>query len=99
LRSPLHARADQPVFHHPGIQECPDEFQQSLVLDPLGDLTHQFVVIDSIEEFLQVEINAPVEAFGDVLLRLCHRLMSRPSRPEPVAVIGKRPVPPPLQNL
>jgi len=25
--------------------------------------------------------------------------MSRPSRPEPVAVIGKRPVPPPLQNL
>src|SRR5712691_8665435 len=25
--------------------------------------------------------------------------MSRPSRPEPVAAIGKRPVPPPLQNL
>src|SRR5215469_2486275 len=25
--------------------------------------------------------------------------MSRPSRPEPVAVFGKRPVPPPLQNL
>jgi hypothetical protein len=38
-------------------------------------------------------------AFGDVLLRLCHRLMSRPSRPEPKAVFGKRPVPPPLQDL
>jgi len=25
--------------------------------------------------------------------------MSRPFRPEPIAVIGKRPVPPPLQNL
>jgi cellulose synthase/poly-beta-1,6-N-acetylglucosamine synthase-like glycosyltransferase len=25
--------------------------------------------------------------------------MSRPARPKPVAVIGKRPVPPPLQNL
>ena len=51
LRSPFHARADQPVLHHPGIQECPDEFQQPLVLDALGDLAHQFVVIDSIEEF------------------------------------------------
>ena len=34
-------------LHHPGIQECPDELQQPLVLDPFGDLTHQFVVIDS----------------------------------------------------
>src|SRR5262249_25256208 len=99
LRSPFHARADQPTLHHPGIQECPDEFQQPLVLDPFGDLTHQFVVVDSIEKFLQIKIHAPAVAFGDILLRLCHRLMSRPSRPEPVAVIGKRPVPPPLQNL
>src|SRR5260370_3757832 len=90
---------DQPVLHHPGIQERPNEFQQPLVLDPFGDLTHQFVVRDSIEEFLQIKIHAPAAAFGDIRLRLCHRLMSRPSRPEPVAVIGKRPVPPPLQNL
>ena len=62
-------------------------------------MTHQFVVIDSIEKLLQIEIDAPAATFGDVLLRLCHRLMSRPSRPEPVAVFGKRPVPPPLQNL
>src|SRR4029077_10744736 len=99
LRSPFHARADQPVLHHPGIQECPDELQQPLVLDPFGDLTHQFIVIDSIEEFLQIKINAPAVALGDILLRLCHRLMSRPSRPKPIAVIRKRPVPPPLQNL
>jgi hypothetical protein len=32
LRSPFHTRADQPVLHHPGIQECPNEFQQPLVL-------------------------------------------------------------------
>src|SRR5215469_6137625 len=99
LRSPFHARTDQPVLHHPGIQECPDEFQQPLILDPLGDLTHQFVVIDPIEEFLQIEIHAPAVACGDILLRLCHCLMSRPPRPEPIAVIGKRPVPPPLQDL
>src|SRR5215471_2059490 len=38
-------------------------------------------------------------AFGDILLRLCHCLMSRLPRPESIAVFGKRPVPPPLQNL
>src|ERR1700682_6516925 len=27
LRSSFHARADQSVLHHPGIQECPDELQ------------------------------------------------------------------------
>src|SRR5437868_5329679 len=36
-----------------GIEECPGELQQPLVLDPLGDLAHQFVMIDSIEELLQ----------------------------------------------
>ena len=99
LRSPFHAGADQPVLHHPSIQECPDELQQPLVLDPFGDLAHQFVVVDSIEKFLQIKINAPAVTFGDILLRLDHCLMSRPSRPKTVAVIGKRPVPPPLQNL
>src|SRR6478752_1757222 len=54
--------ADQPVLHHPSIQEFPDEFQQTLVRDPLGDVTHQFVVRNSIEEFLQIEINAPAVA-------------------------------------
>src|SRR5258706_973248 len=75
LRSPFHAWADQPVLHHPGIQECPDEFQQPLVLDTLGDLAHQFVVIDSIEEFFQVEINHPAVALRNILLRLSYRLM------------------------
>src|SRR4029077_12204184 len=50
LRGPLHAWTDQPVLHHPGIQKCSDELPQPLVFDPLGDLPHQFVVIDSIEK-------------------------------------------------
>jgi len=99
LGSPFHAWAEQPVFHHPGVQERPDKFQQPLVIDTLGDTSHQSVVIDSIEEFLQVEINAPAAAFGDILLRLCHCLMSRPPRSKTVAVIGKLRVPPLLQNL
>jgi hypothetical protein len=99
LRSPFYAGAGQPVLHYTGIQECPDEFQQPLVLDPFGNLTHQFVVIDSVEKFLQIKINDLRAAFGDILLRLRHCLMSRPTWPKTVAVFGERPVPPPLQNL
>src|ERR1019366_1259016 len=99
LGSALHAWAHQSILHHPGIQECPNEFQQPLVFDPFGDLPHQLVVIDSIKELLQVEINHPAVAFSDVLLRLGCRLMGWPSRSKPVAVVGERRVPPPLQNL
>jgi hypothetical protein len=45
--------------HHPGVQECPDELQQSLVLDSFSHLPHQFVVIDSIKKLFQVEIDHP----------------------------------------
>ena len=99
LWSSFHAWVDQSILHHPGVKERPDELPQPLVFDPFGDLPHQFVVIDSIEKFLQIKIHAPAVACGDILLRLCPCLMSRPPRPEPIAVIGKRPVPPPLQNL
>src|SRR5450759_4541742 len=75
LRSSFHTGTNQSVLHHPGIQERPDEFQQPLVFDSLCDLPPQFVVIDSIEEFLQVEIHHPAVSFGDVLLRLSYRLM------------------------
>src|SRR6202040_1371090 len=99
LRSSFHARTDQSVLHHPGIEECPDELQQPLVLDALGDLAHQFVVIDSIEEFFQIEVDHPSVALRDVLLRLSHGMMRRPTRSEPIAVLGERRIPSPLQNL
>src|SRR5438309_2815989 len=99
LWSAFHAWADQSVLHHPSIQECPDEFQQPLVLDSFCDLTHQFVVIDSIEEFLQIEINHPAVARGNLLLCLGHCLMRGSARSKTVAVVGERRVPLPLQNL
>src|SRR5262252_2046514 len=99
LRSPLHARADQPVLHDSGIQECPDQFQQPLVFNALGNLPHQFVVLDSIEKFLQIEIDDPTITLRDVLLRLGYCLMSRSTWSKTVTVIGKGRVPPSLQNL
>src|ERR671920_575910 len=41
----------------------------------------------------------PAVTLGDILLRLGHCLMGRPPRTESVAVLGKRRVPPALQNL
>ena len=73
--------------------------QQPLVFHPLRDAAHQFVVVDPIEEFLQIEIHHPVVAFGDVLLRLGHGLMRRPSRSKPVAVWRERPIPSALEDL
>ena len=51
LRSPLIDRTHQPPLHHPGVQERTDEFQNSLVGDSLRHQPHQWVVIDSIENF------------------------------------------------
>src|SRR5215831_15221759 len=99
LRSPLHARADQPVLHDPRIQECPDQFQQPLVFNALGNLSHQFVVLDSIEKFLQIEIDDPTITLRDVLLRLGHSLMSRSTWSKTVTVIRNGRVPLSLQNL
>ena len=99
LRRPFIHRTHQPVFHHSGLQKRPDQLQQPLVANPFCDLCHQFVVIDPVEELLQIQIHHPAIACGDILLRRCHRLMRRASRPKPVAVIGKRPVPLALQHL
>src|SRR5258705_12011124 len=81
------------------MQKWPYELQQTLGLDALGDLAHQFVMIDSIEEFFQIEINHPSVALRNVLLRLSHGVMRRPTRSEPIAVLGERRIPSPLQNL
>ena len=85
---PFHTWADQSILHHPGVQERPDEFQQPFVFDTLGDLCHQFVVINSIEKLLQIEINHPAVAFGNVPLCLRYSLMRRSSRSKTVTVIA-----------
>jgi hypothetical protein len=54
---------------------------------------------DSIEEFFQIEIDHPSVALRNALLRLCHGLMRRPTRSEPIAVLGERRIPSLLQNL
>jgi site-specific DNA recombinase len=99
LRGPLVHRADQAVFHHPGLEKRPDELEHTFVGDPHGHTRHQAVVIDSVEKFFEIKINHYAVALGNVLLRLGHRLMGGASRSEAVTVLGKRRVPSFLENL
>ena len=75
LRRTLLGRTDQPVFYHPGAKARPDEPEHALVGHPLGHAGHQAVLVDSVEEFLEVDVNHHVVAVGDVRLRLGYGLM------------------------
>src|SRR5271166_3365618 len=99
LRGPLIHRKDQAVFHHPGLEKCPDEFEHAFVGYPRSDAGHQTIVVNSVEKSFEVEINDDVVALGNVALRLGHRLMGRTPRSEAVTMLRKRRVPPLLQNL
>src|SRR5215831_1710844 len=55
--------------------------------------------MDSIEKFFQIKIHNPAVTRSDILLRLRHGLMSRPTWPETITAVRKRLVPLPLQNL
>jgi len=99
LRRALIGRKDQPVFHDPGAEKRPDQFEHSFVGDTLGNAGHQPVMVDSIKELFQINVDHIVVALSNVTLRLGYGLMSRASRSESVAVLGKRRVPPLLENL
>src|SRR5208283_5464096 len=60
---------------------------------------HQAVVIDSVEKLFEIEIDHDAVALGDITLRLSHCLMGGAPRSKAVAVLGKRRVPPLLENL
>jgi hypothetical protein len=85
----------QAVFHHPGLEKRPDEFECTFIGHPRGHARHQAVVIDPVEKFFEIKVNHDVVARGNVSLRLGHRLMGRASRSEAVTVLGKCPVPAP----
>src|SRR5260370_26061791 len=83
----------------PAFKNARMSFKQPFVFDTFRDLCHQFVMINSIEKFLQIEINHPVVALSNIPLCLRYSLMRRSPRSKTVAVVGKRWVPLPLQNL
>ncbi len=65
----------------------------------VGDPRHQAVMVDPVEEFFEIKVNDEAVALSNVSLRLGHCLMGGAPRSEAVAVLGKRRVPPLLENL
>src|SRR5262245_49547979 len=99
LRRPFLHRTDQTVLHDPSVKKRPDELEYALVGNPFRDTRQQKIVIDSVEKFLEVEVDHDVVAFGDIPLRLGHGLMGGTSRAEAVAMLGERRIPTLLKNL
>jgi len=99
LRRPLVACFEQPVRQHAGGQVASHQSKHPPVRDARRHASHQLVVIDPVEELRQVDIDDELIAFGDIGLRLCHRLMSGALRPEAVAVFAECRVPQRLQPL
>ena len=99
LRSALLHRTHQPVLHHARLQEGSHQLEHPLVVHPPRNRCHQSVVVHSVEKLLQIKIDHPALAPGDILLRLSYRLMRRALRTKAVTVFGERRVPLALQNL
>ena len=47
----------KPSFHHPGVEKRPDEFEHTLIGHSRGDARRQVIVIDSVEELFEIEID------------------------------------------
>ena len=93
MRSSFVRRTDEPILHHSGIQECPNELEHLFVIHPLGNASQQHVVVDPVKELFQVNIDGVAVAFGDVRLGLGHCLMSTAPRAEAIALPGERLIP------
>ena len=70
-----------------------------LSLDPACQPRHQDVVVDPIKELLQVHIDHPAVASGDMLASPFEGIVSTTSQPKAEAVVGERGVVPALQGL
>jgi hypothetical protein len=68
LRSPFVPFDAPAIGHQPRLQEATDDREQALVADALGETGHRDVVLHSIEELLQVEIDDDAPSVGYILL-------------------------------
>ena len=81
---------DYPVDHDARLEVSPDELEKPLILDARGESSHEDVVVDPVEEFLQIAVDDPRIALGDVPLGLLHRLTSALPRSKSVTVRRER---------
>jgi len=59
LRGAFLARRPSPISHDPGPQNAPDQPEHLLVIHPSCHPRHQRVVLNSVEERVEIEVDAP----------------------------------------
>src|ERR1022692_3700297 len=91
-------RPYEPVLHHTRLEPAPNQLQKTLISYPPCNLTHQFVVVYSIEELFQIEIDHPTVPRRNMLLGTRDCLMRRASGTKPVARFRESVVPTTLQD-
>ena len=92
-------RPHESVLHHTRLEPAPNQLQKTLISYPPCYLTHQFVVVYSIEELFQIEIDHPMAPRSNMLLGTRDCLMRRASGTKPVARFRESVVPTALQDL
>src|SRR5688572_1970422 len=91
LRHPfLRAHNDAVRQHHLRLQHLSDQYEQPLVVHSLREPRHEPLVVDSIEEFLQIDVDYPLVPFVQILNRFGDGRLAATTRTKPVATRMKR---------
>ncbi len=77
LRRPLLGRLPHAIYHDSRFQVAADQLEHLLVGDPPCEPGHQRVVLDSVKEAIEVQIDGVLEPLGDVALGATDRIMGR----------------------
>jgi len=90
LRRPLLPMADNPARHDARFKVTADESEHALVFDMTFNTSHQDVVVDPVEEFLQVKFHAPTVTHRHMDAGHLDSLVSASARTKAVAVIREQ---------
>ncbi len=99
MRRPLVPLLHHPIRHHPGFEIPANEREHPTIRDPLLQLPQEHIVVYAIKELLQIDIHHPTPAALHVALRLTHRVMGTPPRPEAKAGLREGRIKLRLQDL
>jgi site-specific DNA recombinase len=98
LRCAFRAHTRYPAFHQPRLKIAPDRLQHPFIPNLARHPRHQHVVVHTVEELLQIEIDDPPLAFRNVAPRRLHGLMGVASGTEALTRRGKLRIEQRLQN-
>ena len=68
MRRPFIRRSYEPVFHHTRLEPAPNQSQQAFIVHARRDLSHQSVVVNSVKELFQIEVDHPAVPRSNMLL-------------------------------